>query len=79
MPKRDELLAQITTEEPDIIAITETWANSTHLMSEFSVIGYECFHNNRAHEKGGGVICYIRNKLNAIKIEKQDAEKYDTV
>ncbi len=28
MPKRDELLAYIATEEPDVIAITETWANS---------------------------------------------------
>ncbi len=47
-------------------------------MSEFSVKGYESFHKNREHKKGGGVICCIWNTLNAIKIEKQDAEKYDT-
>ncbi len=79
MSKRDELLAQITTEEPDIIAIMETWANANHLMSEFFVKGYECFHKNREHKKGGGVICYVRNSLNAIKIKKQEEEKYDSV
>ncbi len=45
-------------------------------MSEFSVKGYGSFHKNREHKKGGGVICYGRN---AIKIGKQEAEKYDTV
>ncbi len=33
IPKRDELLAFIATEEPDVIAITEAWANSSHLMT----------------------------------------------
>ncbi len=79
MPKRDELLVQVATEKPDIVAITETWANSNHLMSEFAVPGHESFHKNREHRKGGGVICYVRNTLNALKIEKQNAEKYDTV
>ncbi len=48
-------------------------------MSEYSITGYESFHINRAHKKGGGVICCIKNTLTAVKIEKQDAEKYDSV
>ncbi len=78
MSKRDELLVQIATEEPDITAITETLANTNHLMSEFSVKGYESFYKNRGHKKGGGVIFYVRSTFNATKKEKQDAEKYDT-
>ncbi len=44
------------------------------------VKGYKSFHKNRDRKKGDGVICYCRNTLNAIKIEKkQDTEKYDTI
>ncbi len=48
-------------------------------MSEFAVSGYENFHKNRDRRKESGVICYVRNILNALRIEKHDAEKYDTV
>ncbi len=41
LPKRVELLAHIAVEKPDVIAITESWANSNHLMTEFAVAGYE--------------------------------------
>ncbi len=30
-------------------------------------------------KRRGGVICFVRSTLNAIKIKKQDAEKYGTV
>ncbi len=79
LPKRDELLAHIAVEKPDIIAITESWANSSHLMTEFAVTGYESYNKNRQHRKGGRVICYDKNTFSAIKIEKQDAQNYDTV
>ncbi len=79
IPKRDELPAYIATEEPDVIAITETWANSSHLMAAFSIEGYESFHKNREHKKGGGVICYVKSTLSALKTDKQDARNYDSV
>ncbi len=66
-------------EKPDVIAITEIWIKPDYLMSEYAITGYECFHKNRTHKKGGGVICYINNTLTAVKIEKHDAEKYDSV
>ncbi len=53
IPKRDELLAYVATEEPDVIAINETWVNSSHLMSELSIAGYESFHKNREHKRRG--------------------------
>ncbi len=62
-----------------MVAITETWATSDHLMSEFSVPGYEGFYKNRLHKKGGGVICYVKNKYPAVKITKEESEKYDTI
>ncbi len=58
--EKDELLAYVVTEKPDLIAITETWNKPDYLISEFSIPGYESLHKSRAHKKGGGVICYIK-------------------
>ncbi len=74
IPKGDELLAYFATEEPGVIAITETWANYSHLMTEFSIEGYESFLNNRDHKKGGGVICCVQSPLSALEKDKQDAK-----
>ncbi len=65
-------------EKPDVVAVTETWATSDHLMTEFSIPGYESFYKNRLHKKVG-VICSVKNKYPAVKIPKEDSEKYDTV
>ncbi len=60
IPKRDELLAYIATEEPDVIAVTETLINSSHLISELSIAGYENFHKNREYKRGGGVMVMLK-------------------
>ncbi len=79
IPKRDEFLAQIATEQPYVIAITESWANSSHLMAEFAIAGYESYRKNRSHKKGGGVVYYVKSTLSAVKIEKEDAQNYDSI
>ncbi len=48
-------------------------------MTELAIAGYESYNENRQHRKGGGVICYVKNTLSAMKIEKQEAQNYDTV
>ncbi len=48
-------------------------------MSELSIAGYESFHKNREYKRGGGVICYVKSTLSALKTDKQDAENYDSV
>ncbi len=48
-------------------------------MTEFAIAGNESYNKTRHHRKGGGVICYVKNKLSAIKIEKQETQNYDTV
>ncbi len=73
----DELLAYIDVKKPDIIAITETWITADHLMTEYSVPGYESFFKNRLNKKGDGVICYFNNTLPAMKKKKkQDSDQY---
>ncbi len=39
-------------------------------MTEYSVPGYDSFFKNRLNKKGGGVICYVKNTLPAMKIKK---------
>ncbi len=48
-------------------------------MTGYSVPGHESFFKNRLNKKGGGVICYVKNTLPAMKIKKQDSDKYDSV
>ncbi len=70
LPKKDELLAFTDMEKPDITAITETWATADHLMTEYSVPGYESFFKNRLNKEGCSVICYVKNTPPAVKITK---------
>ncbi len=49
------------------------------MVAEFSIAGYESFHKNREHKNGGGVICYVKSTLSALKTDKQDARNYDSV
>ncbi len=62
----------IDVEKPDIIAITVTWATADHLMTKYSVPGYESFFKNKLNKRGGGVICCVKNTLPAMKIKKNN-------
>ncbi len=48
-------------------------------MTEYSVPGYDIFFKNRLNKKGSGVLCYVKNTLPAMKIKKQDSDKYASV
>lgn len=43
MPKWGDLLAHIAVEKPDVIAVTATWSNSDHLITEFTIAGCESY------------------------------------
>lgn len=61
-------------DEFDIVAVTETWFNSSVSSSEFTVKGYTCFRQDRrvdifedklfVNDAKGGVILLIKNFLN---------------
>ncbi len=48
-------------------------------MAEFAIAGYESYQKNRTHKKGGGVIFYVKTTLSTVKIEKQEAQNYDSI
>ena len=77
--KRDELALVVRTNAPDIIGITESWANSKILDSELIIEGYRMFRSDRVdttNGRGGGVLLY--SKENIVVKERQDL-KYDKI
>ena len=54
--------------DPDIIGITESWANSEILDAEISLPGYVLFRKDRpVNRHGGGVLLYVRAKFCAVE------------
>lgn len=79
--KRDELVAYVMSEKPDIISITETWLNisENHLISEVNIPGYNMFLNCRENKRGGGVMLYIKDTISATEIKKENRSAYESV
>ncbi len=66
----------------DVVAITETWSNSAHLVFELSLQGTKSFRKIgriKREDSGGGIICNVKSTLAVIKVDKQDAENYESV
>ena len=54
---------------PDIIGVTESWANSDILNSELALDGYDLFRKDRPVDRsGGGVLLYVKNNLHAVEV-----------
>jgi hypothetical protein len=72
MNKRDELELYVIEEKPDIIGITETWANTSIGDAELNLDGYRMLRKDRITGKkirGGGVLLYIKNCYDIIERE----------
>ena len=53
---------------PDIIGVTESWANSNILDSELMLPGYDMFRKDRpVNREGGGVLLYAKSNLQATE------------
>ena len=76
--KIDNLRAEVRVLDPDIIGITESWADERISNEEIGLDGYELFRCDRPLDiKGGGVLLYIRSSLNAslIKLKNEYPEQ----
>ena len=75
--KVDELRAVISSEKPDIMALTETWTHGGIGDEIVSIDGYEMIaredRNDTAKGRGGGVIVYSKKDVIIRKIEQQSA------
>ena len=74
--KLNELNIMVDDIDPHIIGITESWANIRD--AELGLTGYVMFRKDRIGRRGGGVILYVKESIQAyeIKLEKEaDCDK----
>ncbi|HLX54540.1 MAG TPA: hypothetical protein VKR58_11395, partial [Aquella sp.] len=67
--KREDLELYVLDESPDIIGITESWANDKIEDSELNLEGYTLLRKDRLSDvklRGGGVLLYIKSSLNVV-------------
>ena len=59
--------------DPHIIGITESWANIDTTDAELGLTGYVMFRKDRIGRRGGGVILYVKESIQAyeIKLERE--------
>ena len=71
--KRNELNIMVEDNDPHIIGITESWATPDISDAELGMTGYVMFRKDRIGRRGGGVILYVKESIQAyeIKLEKQ--------
>ena len=55
--------------QPDIIGITETWTKPDMGDAEFGLAGYKMFRKDRLVKRGGGVMLYFKEHIQAYEIQ----------
>ena len=65
----DELKRSVKEVEPYIIGITEIWTRPDMGYAEFTLPGYRMFRKDRKLRRGGGVIMYISESIQACEIQ----------
>ena len=62
---------------PHIIGITESWANTDITDAELGLAGYVMFRRDRIGRRGGGVILYVKESIQAYDIKLERKADYD--
>jgi len=67
--KTDNFEAWVSDLAPDIIGVTESWANCDIRDSELALEGYDLFRKDRPVDRtGGGVLLYVNSRLLAAEV-----------
>ena len=71
--KKNELNNMVEDIDPHIIGITESCANTDITDAELGLTGYVMFRRDRIGRRGGGVILYVKESIQAyeLKLEKE--------
>ena len=63
-----------------IIGITESWANTDITDAELGLTGYVMFRRDRIGRRGGGVIVYVKEYIQAYEIKSErEADCYEAI
>ena len=63
--------------DPHIIGINESWANTDITDAELGLTGYIMFRRDRIRRRGGGVILYVKESIQADEIKLESEADYD--
>ena len=74
---KNELNIVVEDIDPHIIGITESWANTDITYAELGLRGYVMFRRDRIGRRGGGVILYVKEYIQAYEIKLQREADYD--
>ena len=58
--------------KPNIIGVTESWANNDITDAELGLKGYVMFRKDRMGRRGGGVLLYIKETIPAYEVQLQE-------
>ena len=70
--KKNELNIMVDDIKHHIIGITESWANNDIIDAELGLEGYVMFRKDRIGRRGGGVLLYIKETIQAYKVQLQE-------
>ena len=74
--KKNELNIMVDI-DPHIIGITESWANTDITDAELGLTGYVMFRRDRIGRRGGVVIIYVKESIQAYEIKLERKADYD--
>ena len=75
--KKNELNIMVEDIDPHIIGITESWANTDITDAELGLTGYVMFRRDRIGRRGGGVVLYVKESIQAYEIKLEREADYD--
>ena len=75
--KKNELNIMVEDIDPHIIGITESWANTDITDAELGLTGYVMFRRDQIGRRGGGVILYVKESIQAYEIKLESEADYD--
>ena len=75
--KKNELNIMVEDIDPHIIGITESGANTDITDAELGLTGYVMFRRYRRGRRGGGVILYVKESIQAYEIKLEREPDYD--
>ena len=75
--KKNELNIMVEDIDPYIIGIPESWVNTDVTYAELGLTGYVMFRRDRIGRRGGGVILYVKESIQAYEIKLEREADYD--
>ena len=75
--KKNELNIMVEDIDPHIIGITESWANTDIIDAELGLTGFVMFRRVRIGRRGGGVILYVKEYIQAHEIKLESEADYE--